>query len=247
MNCEQFRSVMLDLVRDADEPGSGERLGAETLKEALEHADGCRACDDLLEEAEAITASLREIAAEHAVEQASSRVEKTLLRALAVRRTLAAHSALRRRIMLGAAASVAAMVLMAIPVIWHRVAPVAHVSRTPQSTSGPLGKDSVASPAIVASGSVGGSRTLGESQAAWLSGFGDDEKITNSFVPLSQTFDPELADDDTVVRVVLSRAALDSFGLHLDQANDSKAGDQVVADLIVTNDGTPQAIRVVGW
>jgi hypothetical protein len=84
-----------------------------------------------------------------------------------------------------------------------------------------------------------------ESQAGWLSGFGDDEQVAGSFVPLSQTFDPASVDDDTVVRVVLPRAALDGFGLHLaDQAKDQA---DVVADLIVTHDGTPQAIRVVGW
>ena len=71
----------------------------------------------------------------------------------------------------------------------------------------------------------------------------DYHNLTGAFVPLSETFDPSSLADASVVRVVLSRSALDSFGLHLGQAEDA----QVVADLIVTNDGTPQAIHVVSW
>jgi hypothetical protein len=135
---------------------------------------------------------------------------------------------------------VAAAALLAISLLWHSGMPASRPSQNALPAP-----SAAQAPANVDAGS--GNSEFAESQAGWLSGFGDDEKSAGSFVPLSQTFDPASVDDDTVVRVVLSRAALDSFGLHL--ADDAKiqAGSQVVADLIVTNDGTPQAIRVVGW
>ena len=157
-------------------------------------------------------------------------MEKNLLRVLEVRRSLAMHSSYRRRFMLAGAAAIAAVALLGISLIWRAGVPAAapELSGTPANSAR-------SAPALSSSARPG-------EQSDWLSGFGDEEKSTNSFVPLSQTFDPESADDDTVVRVVLSRAALDKFGLHMA----SGGSDQVVADLIVTNDGTPQAIRVVG-
>jgi hypothetical protein len=254
MNCEQFQDVMLDLARDAGEDGCDAALDAATVKDALEHIEVCGTCDELLEEAEAITASLREIASRHSSDVAPNRVEKALLRTLDVRRSVAAHAALRRRLLIGSVAGVAAMALMAISLAWNGGTSSSRVAlgqafgqvfgrvfekaspRASQKATGPeLQTESAALLADNSAGDLGGM------------GFGDDDKIPNSFVPLSQTFDPASVDDDTVVRVVLSRAALGHFGLHVDSEVADRADDQVVADLILTNDGTPQAIRVVGW
>jgi hypothetical protein len=219
MNCEQFRDLLPDLARDVTAGGRDELLDAGPVKEALEHADACRACDELLEEAESVTSALRVMATADSERRAPARVEKNLLRVLEVRRSLAMHSSYQRRFMLAGAAGAAAVALLGISLVWRAGTP-AVVPMAPSLSSSATPAD----------------------QSAWLSGFGDEEKTTNSFVPLSQTFDPASVDDDTVVRVVLSRAALDKFGLHME----SGGSDQVVADLIVTNDGTPQAIRVVG-
>jgi hypothetical protein len=219
MNCEHFRSLLPDLARDVTAGGRDELLDAAAVREALEHADACQACDELLEEAESVTSALRTMATADSERQAPPRVEKNLLRVLEVRRSLAMHSSYQRRFVLAGAAGAAAVALLGISLVWR--------AGTPAVVS--------LAPALSASATPAG-------QSDWLSGFGDEEKMTNSFVPLSQTFDPASADDDTVVRVVLSRAALDKFGLHVE----SGGSDQVVADLIVTNDGTPQAIRVVG-
>ena len=66
---------------------------------------------------------------------------------------------------------------------------------------------------------------------------------SDSFVPLSGTYDLASLSDDPIVRVVLSDIDLENLGLPVGQSND----EQVVADLIIANDGTPQAIRVVSW
>jgi hypothetical protein len=98
MNCEQFQNVMLDLARDAGDEGREETLDAATVKDALEHADTCRACDELLEEAEAISLALRELAVRHSSDQAPARVETALLRRLELRRALAMRRAWRLRL-----------------------------------------------------------------------------------------------------------------------------------------------------
>jgi hypothetical protein len=49
-------------------------------------------------------------------------------------------------------------------------------------------------------------------------------------------------EDDAVVRVVLSRSALASLGLPVAETD---GGETVSADLRVSEDGTPQAIRLV--
>jgi hypothetical protein len=76
---------------------------------------------------------------------------------------------------------------------------------------------------------------------------GDEAASVASFEPLTEAFDASAAnggiDDGMVVRVELSRAALESFGLPVDGSGD----DQVLADLVVTSDGMPQAIRVLSW
>ena len=219
MNCEQFRDLLPDLARDVTAGGRDELLDAGAVKEALEHADACRACDELLEEAESVTSALRVMATADSERQAPARVEKNLLRVLEVRRSLAMHSSYQRRFMLAGAAGAAAVALLGISLVWR-----------------------AGTPAVIPTAPALSASATPADQSDWLSGFGDEEKTTNSFVPLSQTFDPASVDDDTVVRVVLSRAALDKFGLHME----SGGSDRVVADLIVTNDGTPQAIRVVG-
>jgi hypothetical protein len=69
----------------------------------------------------------------------------------------------------------------------------------------------------------------------------DSEYATN-FVSLPYADDPGALDGATVVRVTLSRAALASFGLPV---ADISPNDQVPADIALSEDGVPQAIRLV--
>ena len=125
MNCEQFRAVLPDLARDVTAGGRDELLEAAAVKEALEHADACPACDELLEEAEALTSALRSMAAADSERQAPARVEKDLLRVLEVRRSLAMHSSYQRRFTLAGAAAIAAVALLGISLIWRAGVPAA--------------------------------------------------------------------------------------------------------------------------
>ena len=61
-------------------------------------------------------------------------------------------------------------------------------------------------------------------------------------MPLPYAYDPSELEGGAVVRVVLPRAALVSYGLPVEGMG---VGDNVTADLVLSQDGTPQAIRLV--
>ena len=72
----------------------------------------------------------------------------------------------------------------------------------------------------------------------------DDEDATyaTDFVSLPYADDPATMEDGTIVRVVLSRSALASFGVPVADLDPS---DQIPADIALSEDGAPQAIRLV--
>jgi hypothetical protein len=63
-----------------------------------------------------------------------------------------------------------------------------------------------------------------------------------AFIRLPYADDPNSLDDDAVVRVVLTPATLASFGLPVTGLG---SGEPVQADLAVSQDGMPQAVRLV--
>jgi len=222
MNCEEFEQMAQALARD-------EGLDVATLESALTHADSCESCDALLEEAESLTSDLRALAAHHAAEAAPARVETRLLLAFRHRREPDLNGLERWR--WSAALAIAAAVVLVLAVtgrpqaLWHPGG-VATAGQSGQSGRTP------GMPAVV-------SATQQASQTAAV----DDEEGADSFVPLSGTFDLDSLNEDPIVRVVLTGEDLESLGLPVGDSGD----EQVVADLIIANDGTPQAIRVVSW
>ena len=70
----------------------------------------------------------------------------------------------------------------------------------------------------------------------------DATEYATAYVPLPYAYDPAGLEGGAVVRVVLPRAALASYGLPIEGMGVS---DQVTADMVVSQDGTPQAIRLV--
>jgi hypothetical protein len=224
MHCERFQELIDDLARD-------ETLDGAVLHDALAHADSCQSCDALLQESELLTRTLDALAQQHGCEQAPARVEQELLQTLRRSRTPAA--AVRpmrfRWLFLAGAGSVAVAALATVLLTGHGVL-VSHWSDTPRiTTAAPAAsrgeENAVAAPEIVSPDALT-----------------DEEDVASSYLPLSATFDPSSLEDDAIVRVVLSQSALESLGLPLNLGSDG----QVVADLIVSSDGTPQAIRLVG-
>jgi hypothetical protein len=218
MSCEEFERIAQAWARD-------EGLDVAIMEGALSHADSCESCDSLLEEAESLTGDLRALAARHAAEAAPLRVETALLHAFRRRQEPAASASNVGRWSAGAAGVAAAIILVLAltgrpKVLWH-AAGRATVRQSDQT------------------GRVSG--TAGSSAAQIATA--DDEEGADSFVPLSGTFDLASLNENPIVRVVLSGEDLESLGLPVGDSGD----EQVVADLILANDGTPQAIRVVSW
>ena len=70
----------------------------------------------------------------------------------------------------------------------------------------------------------------------------DDAEYATAYMPLPYAYDPSELEGAAVVRVVLPRAALVSYGLPVEGMG---VRDQVTADMVISQDGTPQAIRLV--
>jgi hypothetical protein len=200
-----------------------ETLDPAVVEDAFAHTESCNACYAFFGEAELLQTSLRSLAAHHVSSQARPCVEQALLKELARLNSPIPSSGHRWPNLwtrwAGGVAGIAAAAVLLIFLTVHRGATLPDITPQPE-----------ASPAASAGAPY-------ELNAA------DEEAAAGPFVPLSESFDPASLDDATVIRVVLSASALESLGLPFNESDD----DQVVADLVVANDGMPQAIRVVAW
>jgi hypothetical protein len=224
MNCEEFHKLAEALARD-------EGLDAATMQGALGHADSCESCDTLLEEAEALSSDLRALAVRHASDTAPIRVEKALLLAFRKRQDPATSASQLRRWSAGIAGVAAAIILVTVLASRAKLLSYPSGGTTTKQLALPDG-----SPGLRAG-------EPSAPQQAQQTVSVDNEESADSFVPLSGTYDLASLNEDAIVRVVLSGEDLESLGLPVGDSGD----EQVVADLIVANDGTPQAIRVVSW
>jgi hypothetical protein len=220
MDCTRFEEI----VHDIERPGTE---GFALRDSALAHAESCANCARLMTDVESLDAGLRAMSVAAAGQQAPANLEVHLTAEFRRQKMANLRWSVQRRI---AALSTAAAVLLAVGFSLHRFmgrkgneAPgVAKVVNAPSS------------PATAAAGS-------GNSQSSVNLIDADDSEYA-SFVPLPYADDPSALDEGTVVRVEMPRAALASFGLPV-AAMESE--ETVRADLIVSADGTPQAIRLV--
>jgi len=85
-------------------------------------------------------------------------------------------------------------------------------------------------------------RTLKTAAPAGGSDANGNEEMADAFVQLPYADDPTAIQNGSVVRVVLSPAGLASLGLPVTAIG---SGESVPADLLLSEDGTPQAVRLV--
>jgi hypothetical protein len=237
MDCVQFQEVLHEL----DRPGTE---GATLCERALAHAEMCSDCAALLTEAESLDFALRQAAAESAELQAPPRLETFLLQEFRRERSATASRGVRWQL---AAFGVAAAVLLALGLSLHRqnlVAPggngASGVNSVQTSVQGstPASDNSAAKKTPVAA-TNSSSQAAGNLAKATLT---DDSEYATAFMPLPYAYDPSELEGGAVVRVVLPRAALVSYGLPVEGMG---VADHVTADMVVSQDGTPQAIRLV--
>jgi hypothetical protein len=242
MNCERFREMVHDVARD-------EALDSAALQDALEHAESCSECDALLVEAENLSLGLRALADRFTSAAAPDRVESALL--LALRQNKRSHLPKVRSRNLGSwvlatSAGIAAIVLFGLVLVRsHGRSPIVAADQSAPAriaSAPPAGHSSEAFDDPNASASADSDSVLDASDDWPLTYEGTTE--ATGFIPLTQAFDPAALDSSSIVRVALSNPALRNLGLYLD---DVQSNGTVVADLAVSSDGTPEAIRVVRW
>lgn len=260
MNCSEFQEIVQDLAR-RDGPGS-EHASHEVHREhedALAHARVCAGCDEALAEAASLTAGLRASARSYGRTEAPARVEVAVLAAyrqswVPSRRSVGQHW--RLAVMGLATAAVLTMAIFLYHPAQHTtlkqgIEPAAIRSLAPalaKQNAGNLARGGAASggsaqtpaaplsrpPVNVASGNAPNS-----SQDE--SSFEDISATSGTFMPLPYA-DEGPIENATVVRAVLPGTTLSAFGLPV---TDGAAEGKVVADFIVGEDGTPEAIRIV--
>jgi hypothetical protein len=218
MDCAQFGEI----VHDLDRPGT-QGLGLRDA--ALLHAETCNDCAQLMTETESLDFSLQQLGVRDADSEAPPRVEAALLREFRRHRI---ELSLTRAPWRFAALAVAATVLLALGLfLRHEISPNRTLDSPSQDASNQTGADTSGSKHVL-------SRTEQDQT--------DDSEYATAYVPLPGASDPDTLEGGSIVRVVLSRSALLSLGLPV---TDTETGDQIPADLVLSQDGAPQAIRLV--
>jgi hypothetical protein len=219
MNCAQFDEVLHDLDRP-------EAMEMALFESAMDHAESCSRCADLLDKSESLSLSLRVLAADEARREAPARIENDLLEEFRKHKSASKMRMVQYRV---AALGIAASVLLVLGIALHQ-----RMFSVPPSA--PKAAATAALPHAVApeSGPASEQQIRPSEQ--------DDSEYAANFVPLPYADDPATIEDGAIVRVTLPRSALASFGLPV---VDDGTTDQIPADLIVSADGTPEAIRLV--
>jgi hypothetical protein len=221
MTCEEFATAGLDLGSNG--------IDAQLEEAAREHLRKCPHCAALQENWLSLREDLRALAAETAGAEASPRIEMRLRQEFRTK-----HKTVRTRraaLVLGWGLAAAAALVLAVgwaDWYFHKGASVANKTQTnPAANSGML--------------QTAGSMT--QSNAAAPSESDNVIVASNSygdFTPLPDSI-PSAPEDATVVRVQLQRGALSALGLTV---NEEHASDLIQVDLLVGDDGVPQAIRL---
>ncbi len=220
MNCAQFGEILHDLDRP-------EMMDMALFESAMDHAEYCSRCADLLDKSESLSLSLRALAAGDAGREAPGRIENILLEALREHKNARKGRMVHYRVV---ALGIAASVLLVLGIALHQ-----RMVSVPSPS--PKADVAAALPHAVAPES-------GPSQSPQQIYGGDqnESEYATNFVALPYADDPATIEDGAIVRVTLPRSALASFGLPV---VDDGTTDQIPADLIVSADGTPEAIRLV--
>lgn len=224
MNCEGFAKVVHEVAREDTRAGRKTLSAAEAIS-ARFHAETCEACAARLNEARAVVSGLKIIAENATNNEARPYVEMAVLDAFREHQRMQERVQCRRgRARLRWAewitVSAAAAVLLAVGAWkfshWHAAGMGPRVS------------------SVMASNVNAGAEQAADSQARAAQ--------DSDFVPLPYGEDFSADDAGVVVRVSMSRSALESLGYPVAEGNSQ---DVVQADLIVGEDGWPRAVRLV--
>jgi len=241
MDCAQFE----ELFHDLDRPGTE---GFARREAALTHAESCSRCATLVMQSEFLDVALQALSKRESGREASPLVAATLTEEFRRHKFASLGRRVRRQV---AALGAAAAVLLAVGFWLHfshsqtpptaideqpgaSVAPSPAPAQVPASANSaqPSAPAAAASPSTVPSSPTSVQRANLEAES----------QNDAAFIRLPYSDDPDSLENDAVVRVVLTPATLASFGLPVTGLG---SGEPVQADLAVSQDGMPQAVRLV--
>ncbi len=207
-----------EIMHDLDRPGTS---GLAFRELALIHAEACGRCALLLIESESLDFGLHTLALRDEHRQASPQMEAALLSEFRSRHAAPKARAVRWQV---AVIGVAAMALLVLGILRGRVGPKPNQLAAKIDTS-----------------SSANERYALESDPQLNELAGSEDGTAFVSLPYADG-DATSLEGGAVVRVVMPRSALASLGLPVSGAVGT---DQIPAELIVSEDGTPQAIRLV--
>jgi hypothetical protein len=225
MNCSEFEEI----VHEVDRPGTA---GFAAREAAFAHADSCDRCTELLTQSEALDFTLNAISQKATHERAPARIEAALLNEFRRRNAPSSRSLQSRYI---AALGAAAAALLAISLAFHHRIEKRDVTARFSGVSAPRPAAAEHVGEIAPAQSAGSGEQLAENQTP-------ESDSETPFLPLPYADDAMASEGGTVVRVILSRPALASLGVPV---TDIGSGDRIPADIVMSEDGAPQAIRLV--
>jgi hypothetical protein len=222
MTCEEFEAIGLDAARDTS-------LTEAQRAAAAEHALSCLRCAELRNSWQAVRLELRALAERTATVEAPLRVEMRLRQQFRTQhRTLKTH----RTAVLTAWALAAAAVLVGA-VSWIQW-------RSNQNHNAPHNSSNPSLVVKNSSTNSGANPDSAQKSAADLPVLVADNEF-GDFTLLPGVL-PADTDDAAILRVRMQRGALGALGLPV---NEDRAGEWIQVDLMVGNDGLPEAVRLL--
>ena len=220
MNCEEFEASGLEGERDAS-------LSDAQRAAAAEHISSCARCAALRDSWLAARFELRAVAEETSAAEAPPRVEMHLRQEF---RTQHHTLKVRRFAVVSAWALAAATVLVGTIgwINWRATPRNADQNYSNASQTAGNGNAAVSNPDSAGQSAADNSDTL----------VADNELGDFTLLPGVLPAD---TDDTAVLRVRMQRGALGAFGFPV---NEDVANEWVQVDLLVGNDGLPQAVRL---
>ncbi len=225
MKCEEFEAFGLDAERDTS-------LSEAERAAAAEHASSCSRCAALQDSWQRARVELRAFAEDTVAAQAPARVEMRLRQEFRTQ-----HRTYRWRLAAVAAAwALAAAAVLAGAVSWHnwlaaRREDTARLVQAPPSEN----KVSMNGTSPGATNSRGQGAANDEQDASLVA-----NNELNDFTLLPGML-PAETDDSEILRVRMQRGELGALGLPV---NEERAAEWIQVDLLVGNDGLPQAVRL---
>ena len=227
MNCRECETLLVEAARSRL-VGTG--TGGTDVTAALEHAAACPSCAERLADERSLQAELRGLAAAESQRIPTPGCEAILMAAYRTERGREVHT---RRWMFAVSGAMAASLFVLLGAALVLSSESSQLVKAMSSRFGSLSA---------------GNRGASAQQPSMLpdnvsdgSASADQEEVSD-FVAFYPGADVSSLDSGALVRVRMPSSALGAFGLPVAQGSDDQ---WVSADLLVDEDGSPQAIRLV--